>query len=190
MLSMAAARRALALDDNDPVAYFAIARVQMLRGAHDASISELEKALALNPNFAQARHGLGMVYALAGRLEEAIEELETSLRLSPRDPLRFATETIRALAALLQRDYAGAIEWTRKAILEPTAVGGGYWPHAVLAAACANLDRMEEARSALATALEHKPDLTRSYIREMLPVKATDGLRHYLIGLERAGLAE
>ena len=189
-LAMDAAQHALALDDSDPVAYFAIGRVHMLRGNHDASISELEMALALNPSFAQARHGLGMVLALAGRLEEAAEELEKCFRLSPRDPLRFATETIRALAALLQRDFLGAIEWAQKAILEPAAVGGGYWPHAVLTAALANLDRMDEARSSLASALAHKPDLTLSYVRQMLPTKAPNGLSTYLTGLGRAGLPE
>ena len=185
-----AANRALSLDDNDPVAYFALGRAQMLSGDHDASIADLELALKLDPSFAQARHGLGMVLALAGRLEEAAEELDRSLQLSPRDPLRFATEAIRGFTSLLQQNYVEAVEWANTALREPAAVGGGYWPHAVLASALAHLDRLDEASAAIADALEFKPDLTLSYIARMLPTKAPDGLALYLGGLRTAGLPE
>jgi adenylate cyclase len=189
-LAMAAAQKALALDEGDPVAHFAIGRAQMLRGEHDASIAELEKALHLDPSFAQARHGLGMVLSLAGRLDEAIEELEKSIRLSPRDPLRFATETIRALTALQQHEFETAVEWARKALLHPAAVGGGYFTHAVLASALSHLDRLEEAQSEIAAARAQKPDLTLSYIEKTLPTKPPGDLRTYLDGMRRIGLGD
>ena len=66
-----AAERALALDDRDAVAYFALGRVLTMQGKHDAAIAALETALQLNPNFAQAYHGLGFAFMLAGRLDEA-----------------------------------------------------------------------------------------------------------------------
>jgi adenylate cyclase len=189
-LAMSAAQRALALDDGDPVAHFAIGRAHMLRGDHDASIAELEKSLRLDPSFAQARHGLGMVLALAGRFDESIEELEKSIRLSPRDPLRFATETIRAFTALQQHDFETAVEWARKALRHPAAVGGGYFTHAVLASALSHLGRSEEAQSALAAARAQKPDLTLSYIAKTVPTKPPGGLTGYLEGLRLAGLEE
>ena len=189
-LAMDAAQKAMALDDGDPVAHFAIGRVHMLRGDHDASIAELEKSLQLDPSFAQARHGLGMVLALAGRLDESIEELEKSIRLSPRDPLRFATETIRAFTALQQHDFETAVEWVRKALRHPAAVGGGYFTHAVLASALSHLGRLEEARSAIAAARAQKPDLTLSYIVKTVPTKPPGDLTSYLEGLRLAGLDE
>lgn len=184
----ASARQALNLDDGDPVAYFALGRAEMLNGSHDSSIGQLQRALKLDPNFAQAHHGLGMVLALPGRLDEAEEELIKCLKLSPRDPLRFATETITGFSCLLQSKFQEAMDWADKAIREPAAVGGGYWPHAVRAAALAHLDRGAEAQAAIADAIGYKPDLTLSYIKQMLPTKTADGLKLYLDGLRRAGL--
>ena len=189
-LAMAAAQKALTPDEGDPVAHFAIGRVQMLRGEHDALIAELEKALHLDPSFAQACHGLGMVLSLTGRLDEAAEELEKCIRLSPRDPLRFATETIRAFTALQNHEFETAVEWAQKAVLHPAAVGGGYFPYAVLASALSHLDRLEEAQSEIAAARTQKPDLTLSYIIKTQPTTKRGDLKTYLDGLRRIGLGD
>ena len=100
----------------------------------------------------------------------------------------FAVVTIRALTCILQGDNEAAVEWARKAVREPRSAGGGYFPHAVLASALANLDRDGEAGAALQTAFERKPDLTLAYVKETLPTKQPDGLAPYLDGLRKAGL--
>jgi adenylate cyclase len=64
-----AGRRALQLDDKDPVSYFGIARIHMMKGDHNASISALRTAIQLNPSFSQAHHGLGMALTLTGQLD-------------------------------------------------------------------------------------------------------------------------
>ncbi len=183
---MAAAKKALELDDKDPVAYFAIGRIYMMRGQHDDSIAALETAIDLNPSFAQAYHGLGMALTLAGRLEEAKAALEQSERLSPRDPILWASTVVHALACILSKDDEEALHWARKTIQNPRS--SGYWPQAVLAAALARLGRMDEARAAVAAALEAKPDLTLTYLAETLPTKEPGGLAPYLDGLRDAGL--
>jgi len=184
------ATAALALDDKDPVAYFALGRVYMLRGEHDASIEALETSLTINPSFAQAHHGLGFALALAGRLDEAAVEIDKSIRLSPRDPLLFAVESVRGFVSVLQRDNEAGAAWAEKAIRHPKSAGGGYWPHAVLAAALANLGRIDEARVALDGALTRKPGLSLAYLKEMLPTRTADGLDPYLNGLRKAGLLD
>ena len=185
-----AGRKSLALDDKDPVAYFAIGRALMLRGEHDDSLAHLNKSLSINPSFSQARHGLGMVLALAGRLDESARELDEAIRLSPRDPLRFATEAIRSLTCTLQHKHEEAVEWARKSIREPQAAKGGYFPFATLASALANLDRLGEAREALAAAYDQKPDLTLAYVIKTVPTKKPGGIDIYLEGLRKAGLTE
>jgi adenylate cyclase len=185
---MAAAQKALAIDDRDPVAYFAAGRIYMMRGEHDASIVSLETAVALNPSFAQAHHGLGMALTLAGRLEEAKNALGQAERLSPRDPILWASTAVRALACVLSEDYEDALAWGRKTLQMPRA--SGYWAHAVLAAALAHLGRIEEARTAAAAALEAMPDLSLSYLEKTLPTKEPGGLAPYLDGLRMAGLPE
>jgi adenylate cyclase len=186
--SYAAAQKALALDDKDPVAFFALGRVYMLRGQHDASVAELETALALNPSLAHAHHGLGFALVLSGRLEEAVEALDTAIRLSPRDPVLWGTMCFRSVACTLLRRYDEAAEWARRAIHEPRAAGGGYWPHAVLASALGNLGQTAEAREALDAALHRKPDLSLAYLQATLLTKHQGGLDPYLEGLRKAGL--
>ena len=185
---MAAAKKALALDDKDPVAYFAAGRIYMMRGQHDDSIAALETAIDLNPSFAQAYHGLGMALTLAGRLDEAKAALAQSERLSPRDPILWASTVVHALACILSRDTEEALHWARKTIQNPRS--SGYWPQAVLAAVLAQQGQMEEAGKAVAAALEAKPDLTLTYLAETLPTKEPNGLEPYLEGLRKAGLPD
>ncbi len=109
-------------------------------------------------------------------------------RLSPRDPLLWAFTIVYALAHVLSEDYEAAVEWAQKTIQNPRAAG--YWSHAVLAAALANLGRIEEARAAVAVALERKPDLSLAYLEKTLPTKHPGGLDPYLDGLRKAGLPE
>jgi adenylate cyclase len=185
---MAAAKAALALDDRDPTAYFAMGRVLMLRGAHDDSIAALERSIALNPSFAQAYHGLGMAFTLAGRLAEAKEALSQAERFSPRDPILWSSTVVHALACILSEDYEEGRDWAETTLRNPRS--RGYWPHATLAAALAKLGRLEEARTAVAAALEAMPDLSLAYLEENLPTKAPGGLAPYLEGLRAAGLPE
>jgi adenylate cyclase len=185
---MALAQQALALDDKDPMAYFAAGRIYMMQGHHDDSIASLKTAIELNPSFAQSHHGLGMALTLAGRLDEAKGSLTMAERLSPRDPNHWASTVVHALACILSGDYEDAVHWARKTIQNPRSKG--YWPHAMLAAALADLDQMADARAAVAAALEAKPDLTLAYLVETLPTKEPGGLDPYLDGLRKAGLPE
>jgi adenylate cyclase len=187
-LGMAAARRALRVDDKDPVGYFAIGRIHMMQGDHDASIGALETSIQLNPSFSQAHHGLGMVLTLAGRLDEARTALEQVERLSPRDPILWATTVTHALADMLAGDTEAALVWVQKTMQQPRA--SGYWPHAVNAAALVQAGRIDEAREAVQAALRELPKLSLSYLAHNLPAKHPGGLAPYLDALRAAGLPE
>ncbi len=188
--ALSLAKKALAVDDKDPMAYFALGRVYSLRGKHDASVSELETAIALNPSFAQAYHGLGSVLLFSGRLEEAAEALDQAMRLSPRDPVMWGTLSYRSMTCTLLRQFEEAAAWARRAVQEPRAAKGGYWAYAVLASALGNLGQNAEAREALDEALRRKPDLSLSYLKKTLLTKHIGGLDPYLDGLHEAGLPE
>ncbi|MFQ5939902.1 MAG: tetratricopeptide repeat protein, partial [Alphaproteobacteria bacterium] len=183
---MAAAKKALALDDKDAVAYVAAGRLHMMLGEHDASIAALETSLTLNPNFAQAYYGLGFALTLAGRLEDALDNFAKAERLSPRDPLLWGFMVLHALACILSHEYEAAVHWAQKTIQIPRATG--HWPYAALAAALAHVDQMDEARAAVQAALEQRPDLSLSYLKKTLPTKHPGGLDPYLDGLRKAGL--
>jgi adenylate cyclase len=185
-----AAKRALALDDKDAVAYFALGRVYMMQGKHDASVGELKTAISLNPSFAMAYHGLGSALMLSGRLEEAADALDNAMRLSPRDPGSWGTLSYRSMTCTLLRQYEAAAEWGRRAVHEPRAAKGGYWSLAVLASALGNLGQTAEAREAVEEALRRKPDLSLAFLAKTLPTKHPGGLDPYLDGLRKAGLPE
>ena len=185
---LAAAKKATTLDDKDPVGYFALGRVLMMLGQHDASIAQLEQSIRLNPSFSQAHHGLGFALALAGRLEEAVEASEMAMRLSPRDPLTWATTVVHSLESTLMHEHEEALIWAERTVRLPRI--NSYYPHAMLAAALANLGRIDEARAAIEKAIEWKPDLTLSFVEKNMPTKEPGGLAPYLEGLRKAGLPE
>jgi len=183
-------KRALALDDHDPVAYFALGRVCMMQGKHDDSVAELSRAVELSPSFALAHHGLGFALVLSGQVEEGAEELDKAIRLSPRDPVLWGTMCFRSIASNLLHQYEEAAKWARRVLIEPRAAEGGYWPYAVLASALGNLEQLNEAHDAVGEALQRKSDLSLTYLKTTLPTKQPDGLDTYLDGLRKAGLPE
>ena len=183
-------KRALALDDHDPVAYFALGRVCMMQGKHDDSVAELSRSVELSPSFALAHHGLGFALVLSGQVEEGAEELDKAIRLSPRDPVLWGTMCFRSIASNLLHQYEEAAKWARRVLIEPRAAEGGYWPYAVLASALGNLEQLNEAHDAVGEALQRKSDLSLTYLKTTLPTKQPDGLDTYLDGLRKAGLPE
>jgi adenylate cyclase len=187
-MGMDSAKKALALDPRESVAYFALGRIHMLCGDHNASIAALEKAIELNPNAFFAYHGLGMVLVLAGRIEEALDISIKGERFSPRDPLLWASIAVRALGCILLGRYEEAVEYSDRTYQFPAP--SGYWPHATKAAALAQLGKIDEARSLLQKALAELPQLSIAYLKRTLPTKFEDGLKLYFDGLRKAGLPE
>ena len=185
--AFSAARKAVSLDDKDPVAHWAMGRVHSYRGKHDAAIAELERALDLNPSFAPAYFGLGFALTFSGRAEDAISQFEKALRLSPNDPLSWAFMLMRALALLLMKQYDEAADWAQKGARQPNA---HIWAYVFLAAALGHLGRAEEAEAALNEALRMKPDFSLAFARQALPWTYPADLEHYLDGLVKAGLEE
>ena len=183
---MQAARQALQCDDKDAVSYFAIGRIHMMQGNHDAAIAALRKSIELNPCFAQAYHGLGFALSLAGEFEESARCTRKAVEISPRDPMLWAFTIVHALNFILAGDNEGALEWADRAMQYPNATG--YWVHAVKASALANLGRVDEGRKALASAVEAKPDLSIAYLQDNLPTREAGGLELYLQGLRACGL--
>ena len=183
---LVAAKTALKCDDKDAISYFAIGRIYMMLGEHDASIAALRKSIELNPCFAQAYHGLGFALSLAGELDEAGQTTSKAITMSPRDPMLWAFTVVHALSCLLNEEYLQALDWADRTLQIPSSTG--YWAHAVRAAALANLDRLDEARLSLSNALREKPDLSIRYLETNLPTKHKGGLDLYLNALRACGL--
>ena len=123
--ALAAAERALALDDRRPRALTVAARARFALD-WDAAAAEtrLRQAIALAPDAAPAHHALAQLLSLRGRHDEAIAELRQAQRAAPlsaainddgcwyfyraRRPREALVEAERAL--LLEPDRPGALE--------------------------------------------------------------------------------
>jgi adenylate cyclase len=183
------ANKAIALDDKEAMAHFALGRIQTLRGEYDAAIEELRTAIDLNPSLALAHYGLGHAFALARQLEEAISKCDTAIRLSPRDLLIWSFYSHRAWVRIAMRDYEAAVEDARRAIRHRAAA---FHNHATLASALALLDRREEAKIALDKLLEIAPDFNVDAMLATFSPLNPEALRPlyktYVDGLRKAGL--
>ena len=108
--------RSVALDERDALAHWTLGRALLLMREHDEAIAEFETAIDLSPSFAQAHFGLGWALAYSQRPEEALSEIDKAYRLSPRDPLLFGITATRAIALMMLKRYAEAVQWARIAL--------------------------------------------------------------------------
>lgn len=180
------AKKALEVDPRDPIAHFAMGRNLFALSDHDGAIAALKYSLELNPNFALSYYGLGLVLTLSGDLDKGRTNIQTAIRLSPRDPLMVGFTSALGMACIMAGDFEEGLDWAKQSLRFPTPIG--YWNHATLASAYANLGQMEEATKALKGAVKEKPDLSVSFLEKVLPTRHKDGFGLYMSGMRSAGL--
>ena len=183
-----AARHAVELDSKDAMAHMVLGRIQLLRRNYEASVAQLEIAIKLNRNYADAYNGLGFTFTFCGRPREAIEQFAQALRISPNNPHLWSFHEIRAIAHIFMEEYDIAAVWAEKAVrlhnFPPFSL-------ATYACALAMLERMSEAREAVAELLERMPEFNVGYAANFNYFnKVPEHLEHYLEGMRRAGLPE
>src|SRR4029077_7109861 len=84
------ARQAVASDDADAMAHYALSVVFGISGDFEGLRTEAKRALELDPNHAWALANLGASHAYHGQLPEALTALNKAMRASPHDPLTWA----------------------------------------------------------------------------------------------------
>ncbi len=155
-------------------------------------IAECEHALALDRNLAQAHANIGHGKVMVGRAEETEAHIAEALRLSPRDTLAYIWMTHAGVAKNHLGSYAQAVAWLRRSI----EANRNYPPaYSNLAAALAQLGRVEEARSAVKAGLALNPTFAVSRARAFWTARSDDPTylaetERILDGLRKAGLPE
>ncbi len=117
-------------------------------------IAECEHALALDRNLALAHAFIGFGKIFIGRAEETEAHIGEALHLSPRDTTAFTWMTFVGMAKNRLGSYEQAVAWCRRAI---EANRNYPLPNFELAAALAQLGRLDEARSAVKAGLALNP---------------------------------
>jgi TolB-like protein/class 3 adenylate cyclase len=155
-------------------------------------IAECEHALALDRNLATAHSIIGLGKIFVGRAEETEAHVAEALRLSPRDTLAYPWMHTAGYAKSHLGSWEQAVAWYRRAI---EANRNFPYPHFQLAAALAQLGRLDEAQSAAKAGLGIDPAFTVSRARALWTAMSDDPtylaqLEPIREGMRKAGLPE
>jgi adenylate cyclase len=177
------ARRALELDDSEPVAHMALGSVMLWRRDHDGALAESRRMLELDPNFAQGYSAMALALMYAGHALEALGRFATAMRLDPHYAgivLHFVAQANFSLG-----NYGTAV----KQLLERIARTPGTDSSRMMLAACyGHLGRIEEARAAWAELLKVNPNFSLEQRARVLPYKDPRDFQRIVEGLVKAGL--
>jgi adenylate cyclase len=182
------AQAALAADDSLPDVYGLLGAIHLLNREYDEAIAVGTKAVALNPNHSNNVALLANTLRSAEQPQAAIRRFKEAMRLSPYYP-DWYLEALGA-AHLEAGEYEEAIAVLRKFLeREPSAVHAA---HGLLAQAGAfdALGREQEARAAVAAALQFDPGLSVTSFAEMSFRKDKAAVDRAMAIMRRLGLPE
>jgi len=184
-------QKAVALDDNDSRAHYAVGHAYFCTGRHELAEFHIEKALALNPGEYHNLCFKGYLLACTGRHEESRTCLTDSIRHNPLAPNSCLCAL--GMSDYLARRYDGAtVMLTRLSSDLPRK-------YSCLAASFAQLGHDTEAREAaeefrnlmdpkLVSLLGNDDEKWRDHWANMFSIFAPEDLEHLLEGLRKAGL--
>jgi TolB-like protein/class 3 adenylate cyclase len=139
--------------------------VEMFTKRAAQGIAECEHALALDRNLAGAHSAIAFARIFSGRAEETEVHILEALRLSPRDTLAYAWMAFAGDAKNHLGSSEEAVAWLRRSI---EANRNFPFAHFSLAAALAQVGRLDEAHSAVKAGLALDPTFTVSRTQRLL----------------------
>jgi TolB-like protein/class 3 adenylate cyclase/Tfp pilus assembly protein PilF len=90
------AKKAVELDENDPLVHSLLQHIYLLQGHHDKAVEEGRKAVALGPSHAEAHILFGEALYQSGLSEEAVQICEKAIRLHPHTPIYYFAHMMNA----------------------------------------------------------------------------------------------
>ncbi len=177
------ADRAIAMNENEPMAHYAAAVACNLNRDLERAQTEAEATLALNPNFALAHDSLGVVTMLSGKPLEAIPYFERAMRLDP----AYSPQLVHfiGMAYLIAGKYATAAAYFRERIV---LVPESDFSRAYLAAALGQMGETDEARRVWRELKEINPNYSFEEHVGRFPFKVQADVDRIREGLANAGL--
>jgi adenylate cyclase len=177
------ARRAVELNDQEPVSHMALGNVLLWRRDHEGALAEFQRMIALDPNFAQGHGATGLALMYAGRAADALEPFAMAMRLDPHFPNIL-------LHFLAQANFSlGKYETAAQQLLDRIARNPGTDASRMLLASCyGHLGRAQDARAAWAELLKVNPDFSLMQRARVLPYKDAGDFQRIADGLAKAGL--
>ena len=109
-----AARRAIELDFDNPVAHATLAWITGDSGQHDLAVKHAQRALAISPNEVSGLLSMGRVLTFGGRADEAPDPLLSAVQRNPNDPFGSLLWATLAACHYFRRDFAACAEISRR----------------------------------------------------------------------------
>jgi adenylate cyclase len=178
-----AAKKAVALDPEDPYAHYAMSLALGIGGDSEAASVETETSLRLNPNFAPGYNSRGVFKLFHGHPAEAIPSIEKAIRLDPGSGQQYLH--FLGIAHLMLRNYETAAATFRERILQ---FPGTDLSRSFLTATLGHLGQTEEAKKVWKDLklLNPKYDFDRHMAN--LAFKQESVKEHFAEGLRKAGV--
>jgi TolB-like protein/class 3 adenylate cyclase len=181
-LALEIARRAVALDPNDAWAHTVLGFVLEYEHEHEESTAQLETALQLDPNHADTYALRTDLLVMKGRPLEAIESAARALRLNPHPPAWYYWG--QGEAEYAARQYEKAVTTLRGEATYGTP------SRSILAAALAQLGRIEEARLEGRLFMVDYPSFRIESFLDTQPFRNRADREHFAEGYRKAALPE
>ena len=180
--------KALSLAPDNAWAHVSLGNVLMGTNRALQANVEFDRALALDPSLAHAYGEKANALIFSGRAEEAEAQVSQALRLSPRDNYAFVWMFLAGSAKICLGADEEAVMWLRRSIdANPNSPFG----HLFLAAALANLNRLDEARTQAQAGLVLSPGFTlRRWVPESDDPTYQAQMKRITDGFRKAGVPE
>lgn len=187
-----AAKRAIELDDRDAQAHAALGYLYRFTGEADPAIANLERAVSLNPNDARIRLELAHTLDWFRFQDRALPQIEMALRLSPRDPLLQNMYFYKGHILFHLGRHKDALEAARQLGTVATSNTWRVFHHLLRAANLIELERHQDAKSAIDSALAINPKLSVTAMRRQFAGSRNhpENRRAWVESLKKAGLPD
>jgi len=186
----AALAKALSLAPEHAFAHMCVGLAQIQTNRAADGIAQCKHALGLDPNLASAHAGIGLAQYCIGCGEETETHVQQALRLSPRDSHAYLWMSIAGVAKLFIRRNDEAIARFRRSLEMNRNNPNTLF---MMAAALAELDRIDEAKAAVQAGLAFAPMFNMRRYRTSAFSDHPDYLaqrERVIAGLFKAGLPE
>jgi tetratricopeptide (TPR) repeat protein len=181
--AVAAAQRALALNDSFPFTHIILGYLSLSQQQYEQALAEMERAVALAPTEAWCYAALAEALSRVGRVEDALQAAAQALRLKP----YIADEHLAGVGTAYA--VVGRYEEARA----PLQGFLSRYPnilhiHLMLAAVYSELGQAAEARAEAAEVRRLNPQFSLAVHQQRLPIKDPAVLERHLAALRKAGL--
>ncbi len=182
-LAFELAKKAIALDDQQPEGHALLGEIYLWKKQYEQSIAEMNKAIAIDPNAFDGFARLASVFNFSGRPDEAIEFMNKAMKLNPVYPVWYPFNIGHAY--FLKGQYEEAIVIMKRVIdRNPNFLP----PYAFLAVSYVELKQEKEAHSVATELKRLNPNHSFVDSLKRIPYKDEAILERIFYNLRKAGV--